>query len=81
MILRIKYQIFGENNMKHLETYESYEGDMNIQKNAVVVDYIDFDYLHPSVEMDEKEPPNTTGRDDMQNKNKTKKSTIRISAT
>lgn len=46
-----------------------------------VTQYVDLDYFNINIEMDEKEPPNPTGRDDRETKNKTKKSIVKISVT
>lgn len=69
--------------MKHLMTYETYNiytvADPNILDDVPVVDHVDRDYFGIDFEKDETEPPNATGRDDRETKNKLKKSPVKFS--
>lgn len=69
--------------MKHVKSFETYNthvvADTRDMNNVPVVDYVDFDYFGTEVERDEKEPPNPTGRNDREVKNKTKKAVMRMS--
>lgn len=69
--------------MKYLKSFETYNiytaADPNILDDAPVVDYVDRDYFGIDFEMDETEPPNATGRNDRETKNKLKKSTVKLS--
>jgi hypothetical protein len=75
--------------MNHVKNFETFLNEYNTHvvadtttmNNVPVVDYVGFDYFGTDVEIDEKEPPNPTGRDDREVKNKTKKSVVKISVS
>jgi hypothetical protein len=67
-------------NIMSFESYNIYTNPDSTTMNTVpVIDYVDISYFGTDIEMDEKEPPNATGRDDKEVKNKTKKAVAKIS--
>ena len=71
-----------ESHVLTFETYNIYTmADTSTMNNVPVVDYVSQDYFDYDVEMDEKEPPNATGRDDREVKNKTKKAVSKYSVS
>ncbi|MCK9477726.1 MAG: hypothetical protein M0R46_17570 [Candidatus Muirbacterium halophilum] len=78
----IKKKYIGENYIMKFETYNTHViANPDEVKANVAVDYVDLDYFGTEVERDEKEPPNPTGRDDREVKNKTKKTVAKISVS
>jgi hypothetical protein len=76
----IKKKYMGESYIMKFETYNTHVVANPDSINTVpVTDYVDLDYFGTDVEMDEKEPPNATGRDDREVKNKTKKAVSKLS--
>ena len=74
-----KYK-YTEGNIMSFESYNiQVMADTSTMNNVPVVDYVDLDYFGTDVEMDEKEPPNKTGRDDMETKNSLEKAPQKIS--
>ncbi|MCK9417042.1 hypothetical protein M0Q97_10320 [Candidatus Dojkabacteria bacterium] len=71
--------------MKYLKNYIEFEYNTHVipdpQSINFNLDYVGTDYYQIDPEKDETEPPNTTGRDDRETKNKLKKAIYKISVT
>lgn len=68
-----------------IKTFEDYDPDViadtTTMNNVPVKQYVDLDYFGTDIEKDETEPPNATGRNDRETKNKTKKSVYKKSVS
>lgn len=72
--------------MKYLKNYiefETYNTHVIPDPQSINfnLDYVGTDYYQIDPEKDETEPPNATGREDRETKNKLKKATYKISVT
>lgn len=75
--------------MKHIKDFKLFileynshvVADSTTMNDVPVRQQVDISYFGTDVEMDEKEPPNPTGRNDRETKNKTKKAVAKISAS
>jgi len=75
-----KWQKPFESIIMRFETYNIYTNpDPDTINNVPVRDYVGTEYFAVDPEMDEEEPPNATGRNDREVKNKTKKAVYKIS--
>ena len=70
----------GESRVMNFESYNIYTDPNPDTINPMPVpDYVDVDYFDYPYEEDEKEPPNATGRNDRETKNKLKKAVYKQS--